>query len=72
VTDPEVVELRRSHTMGDTLAQGGPPLGELSAYKMARVIGILRNELDAFAASSRIAPGTLEHLEPPLNDFDES
>jgi excisionase family DNA binding protein len=46
--------------------------GELPAYKMGRVIRILRSDLDAFIASRRIAPGTLEHLVPPLKEMDEA
>jgi excisionase family DNA binding protein len=37
---------------------------ELPAYKFGRVIRLQENEVDAFIQSSRIAPGSLEHLYP--------
>ena len=37
---------------------------ELPAYKFGRVIRLQEGEVDAFIQSSRIAPGTLEHLYP--------
>lgn len=38
--------------------------GELPAYRFGRVIRLQESEVDAFIRSSRIAPGTLEHLYP--------
>jgi excisionase family DNA binding protein len=38
--------------------------GQLPAYRFGRVIRLKQNEVDAFVASSRIEPGTLEHLYP--------
>jgi excisionase family DNA binding protein len=38
--------------------------GELPAYKFGRVIRLQQSEVDDFIASSRIAPGSLEHLYP--------
>jgi len=37
---------------------------ELPAYKFGRVIRLKEQEVDAFIESSRIAPGSLEHLYP--------
>jgi excisionase family DNA binding protein len=36
--------------------------GRVPAYKMGRVIRLKRHEVDAFIESTRIQPGTLEHL----------
>ena len=38
--------------------------GDLPAYKMGRVIRLKANEVDAFIESTRIVPGSLEHLYP--------
>jgi len=39
-------------------------LGDLSAYRLGRVIRLKADDVDAFIESSRIEPGTLEHLYP--------
>jgi excisionase family DNA binding protein len=38
--------------------------GDLPAYRMGRVIRLKATDIDAFINSSRIEPGTLEHLYP--------
>ena len=38
--------------------------GNLPAYKMGRVIRLKADEVDTFIESTRIAPGSLEHLYP--------
>jgi excisionase family DNA binding protein len=38
--------------------------GELPAYRLGRVIRLKLDEVDAFIESSRIQPGSLEHLYP--------
>jgi excisionase family DNA binding protein len=38
--------------------------GELPAYRLGRVIRLKADDVDAFIESSRIEPGTLEHLYP--------
>lgn len=38
--------------------------GQLPAYRFGRVIRLKQTEVDAFVDSSRIEPGTLEHLYP--------
>lgn len=38
--------------------------GDLPAYQFGRVIRLKHSEVDAFIESSRIAPGSLEHLYP--------
>jgi excisionase family DNA binding protein len=38
--------------------------GEIPAYKFGRVIRLQRGDVDAFIASARIEPGSLEHLYP--------
>lgn len=38
--------------------------GELPAYRMGRVIRLKSSEVDAFIESTRIQPGTLDHLYP--------
>jgi excisionase family DNA binding protein len=38
--------------------------GSLPAYKMGRVIRLKAEEVDRFIESTRIAPGSLEHLYP--------
>ncbi len=42
--------------------------GQLPAYRFGRVIRLKQSEVDAFVASSRIEPGTLEHLYPETTD----
>jgi len=37
---------------------------QLPAYKFGRVIRLQETEIDAFIKTSRIAPGSLEHLYP--------
>lgn len=37
---------------------------QLPAYKFGRVIRLQRQQVEAFIESSRIAPGSLEHLYP--------
>ena len=39
-------------------------LGELPAYRLGRVIRLKAEDVDAFIESSRIEPGSLEHLYP--------
>lgn len=41
--------------------------GELAAYKFGRVIRLKQDDIDAFVESSRITPGSLEHLYPESN-----
>jgi excisionase family DNA binding protein len=38
--------------------------GELPAYRMGRVIRLKASDVDAYIESTRIQPGTLEHLYP--------
>lgn len=38
--------------------------GDLAAYRFGRVIRVKRTDVDAFIESSRIEPGTLDHLSP--------
>jgi excisionase family DNA binding protein len=38
--------------------------GDLPAYRMGRVIRLKATDIDSFIESSRIEPGTLEHLYP--------
>ena len=38
--------------------------GELTAYRLGRVIRLKLTDVDAFIEASRIEPGTLEHLYP--------
>jgi len=40
--------------------------GSLPAYKFGRVIRLKERDVDAFIESSRVAPGSLEHLYPEL------
>ena len=40
--------------------------GGLAAYKFGRVIRLKEADLDAFIESSRIVPGSLEHLYPEV------
>lgn len=44
--------------------------GLVPAYKFGRVIRLKTAEVDAFIESSRIVPGTLEHLYPELKHAD--
>lgn len=39
-------------------------LGELPAYRLGRVIRLKAADVEAFIESSRIEPGSLEHLYP--------
>lgn len=47
--------------------------GDLAAYRFGRVIRVKRTDIDAFIESSRIEPGTLDHLSPDsaTSDADE-
>ena len=38
--------------------------GQITAYKFGRVIRLKQADITAFIESSRIAPGSLEHLYP--------
>lgn len=38
--------------------------GQLPAYRFGRVIRLQAAEVEAFIASARIAPGSLDHLYP--------
>jgi excisionase family DNA binding protein len=38
--------------------------GELTGYRIGRVIRLQADDVDAFIQASRIQPGTLEHLYP--------
>ncbi len=38
--------------------------GQLVGYKFGRVIRVKENDINAFIESSKIEPGTLEHLYP--------
>jgi len=38
--------------------------GELPAYRLGRVIRLKQDDVDQFIESSRIEPGSLEHLYP--------
>jgi excisionase family DNA binding protein len=38
--------------------------GQLPAYRFGRVIRLKQTEIDAFVGTSRIEPGSLEHLYP--------
>ena len=40
--------------------------GGLAAYKFGRVIRLKESDVDDFIESSRIAPGSLEHLYPEV------
>jgi len=41
--------------------------GDLPAYKFGRVIRSQRGDVDAFIEPSRVKPGALTHLYPPLD-----
>lgn len=38
--------------------------GQITAYKFGRVIRLKQSDVESFIESSRIAPGSLEHLYP--------
>ncbi|CAN5228615.1 hypothetical protein BH23ACT2_BH23ACT2_28100 [soil metagenome] len=40
--------------------------GQIPGYRFGRVIRLKQTDVDAFIDSSRIAPGTLEHLYPEV------
>lgn len=40
--------------------------GQIAGYRFGRVIRLKQDDVDAFIDSSRIAPGTLEHLYPEV------
>ncbi|HEX2578156.1 MAG TPA: helix-turn-helix domain-containing protein [Aquihabitans sp.] len=40
--------------------------GQIPGYRFGRVIRLKQDDVDAFIDSSRIAPGTLEHLYPEV------
>ena len=42
--------------------------GELPAYKSGRVARSHRGDVDTFIEASRIKPGALTHLHPPLDE----
>lgn len=44
--------------------------GDLPAYRFGRVIRVKRVDIEAFVESSRIEPGTLDHLSPDSNSAD--
>lgn len=44
--------------------------GELAAYRFGRVIRVKRVDVEAFIESSRIEPGTLDHLSPDTSTAD--
>jgi excisionase family DNA binding protein len=44
--------------------------GLLPAYKFGRVIRLKQDDVDVFIESSRIVPGSLEHLYPELKGAD--
>ncbi len=50
--------------------------GQLPAYKFGRVIRLQEREIEQFITSSRISPGSLEHLYPEpkkeISDTDSS
>jgi excisionase family DNA binding protein len=45
--------------------------GALPAFKMGRVIRLRQSDLDDFIESTRIPPGSLEHLTPELRSSGE-
>jgi excisionase family DNA binding protein len=45
--------------------------GDLPAYRFGRVIRVKRVDVDAFIESSRIEPGTLDHLSPDSSPVGE-
>lgn len=40
--------------------------GQIPGYRFGRVIRLKQDDVDAFIDSSRITPGTLEHLYPEV------
>lgn len=44
--------------------------GDLPAYRFGRVIRVKRVDVEAFIESSRIEPGTLDHLSPESSSAD--
>jgi excisionase family DNA binding protein len=44
--------------------------GQLPAYRFGRVIRLKQTEIDAFVGTSRIEPGSLEHLYPEAASAD--
>ncbi|MEM8902188.1 MAG: helix-turn-helix domain-containing protein [Actinomycetota bacterium] len=44
--------------------------GQLVGYRFGRVIRLQQRDVDAFIASCRIEPGSLEHLYPEVNQVD--
>lgn len=44
--------------------------GDLPAYRFGRVIRVKRVDVEAFIESSRIEPGTLDHLSPESSPAD--
>ena len=40
--------------------------GQIAGYRFGRVIRLKQDDVDLFIESSRIAPGTLEHLYPEV------
>ena len=46
--------------------------GKVPGYRFGRVIRIRSADLDAFIEASRIQPGELRHLYPPLDDEGQS
>jgi excisionase family DNA binding protein len=45
--------------------------GRVPAYKMGRVLRLRRSDLDMFIESTRVTPGSLEHLVPPLKSDED-
>ena len=41
--------------------------GDLTAYRLGRVIRLKLTDVDAFIEASKIEPGSLEHLYPDTN-----
>lgn len=46
--------------------------GELPGYRFGRVIRVKQADVDAFIESSRIQPGSLEHLYPDSGKVEEA
>lgn len=44
--------------------------GDIAAYRFGRVIRVKRVDVEAFIESSRIEPGTLDHLSPDSSTSD--
>ncbi len=45
--------------------------GQLPAYRFGRVIRLKQSEIDQFVGTSRIEPGSLEHLYPEPSATEE-